>query len=111
MPQDRPSREVPATSGEPSAESLREAFRFALGGRQPADIERLRLAACDFVRQLRARGLSPESSVVAVKEVLRRAISGQTPTHDSRREADGLVERVVTWCIEEYYRSERGAQS
>ena len=110
MPQDRPSREGPPTSGPPSAESLREAFRFALGGRQPADFERLRLAACDFVRELRVRGLSPEATVVAVKDVLRRDISGQTPTHDSRREADALVERVVTWCIEEYYRSERGEE-
>jgi hypothetical protein len=62
------------------------------------------------VRDLRARGVSPEAAIVAVKDVLRRALSGQTPTHDSRREAEALVERVVTWCIAEYYRTERGEE-
>jgi hypothetical protein len=110
MSQERFSREVPVPGGEPSAEALRGAFRAALGGRQASDVEQLRVAACEYVRELRVRGVSPESAVVAVKDVLRRALAGQTPTHDSRREADVLLERVVTWCIAEYYRPEQGEE-
>lgn len=110
MSQERSSQEVPVAGGEPSAEALRGAFRTALGTRQPSDLERLRAASCDYVRELRRREISPESAVVAVKDALRRAIAGQTPTHDSRREADILVERVVTWCIAEYYRAEPGEE-
>ena len=110
MPQEQRSPEIPVSGAEPSAEALRGAFRSALGGRQPADLERVRVAACEYVRDLRVRGVSPEAVVVSVKDILRRAIAGQTPTHDSRREADMLVERIVTWCIGEYYRPERGEE-
>ena len=103
MSQEHGSRELPAGDGE-KAETLRGAFRYALGGQQPADADRLREAACEYVRELRERDVSPESAVVAVKDILRRAIMGHTPTQDSRRAAESLVERVVTWCIEEYYR-------
>jgi hypothetical protein len=109
MSQDRPSRQ-PADGGDAAAEALRSAFRFALGGRQESDAARLRVCACEYVRELRWRGVSPEAAIVAVKDVLRRAVSGHTPTHDSRREADALVERVVTWCIAEYYRTEGGEE-
>ena len=108
MSHDHSSREVRTAGEEPSGEALRGAFRAALNARQPSDVDRLREAACEYVRALRERGESPESVVVAVKDVLRRASNGQTPTHDSRREADTLVERVVTWCISEYYRSVHG---
>ena len=110
MSQDRSNRDIPDAGGDATAEALRAAFRFALAGRQPADVERLRVTACEYVRDLRARGHSPESAIVAVKDVLRRAIMGQTPTHDSRREAETLVERAVTWCIGEYYRTEKGEE-
>jgi hypothetical protein len=110
MSQDRSRPEVQLTGGEPTAEELRRAFRAALNGRQQADVEALRVSACEHVRDLRGRGLSPEAVVVAVKDIVRRSITGQTPTHDSRREAEMLVERVVTWCIAEYYRSEKGEE-
>lgn len=110
MSQDRSSPEIQLTGGEATAEALRRAFREALNGRQQSDFEVLRVAACEHVRELRARGDSPESVVVAVKDIMRRAIGGQTPTHDSRREAEALVERVVTWCISEYYRSDAGEE-
>src|SRR4051812_31311875 len=110
MSEDLSSRERPDAGDDAPAEALRAAFRFALGGRKPADVERLRVTACEYVRDLRTRGVPPESAVVAIKDVLRRAITGQTPTHDSRREAEALVERVVTWCIAEYYRTEKGEE-
>jgi hypothetical protein len=110
MSEDRSNRKHSDSGGDAPAEALRAAFRFALNGRQQADVEPLRVTACEYVRDLRARGFSPESAIVSVKDLLRRAITGQTPTHDSRRDAEALVERVVTWCITEYYRTEPGEE-
>ena len=90
------------------SENLRRAFRAVVAGNRSANAE-LRRATSDFVRELKTRGSSPEATVIAVKDVMRRALAGQTPTHDHRRETDALVERVVTWCIEEYYQGGDGA--
>lgn len=103
MSQERPSHDRPTGDAGP-AEALRRAFRFALGGERSIETERLRGAACAYVRELREQGVTPEGAIVSVKDVLRRAVMGHTPTHDSRREADSMLERVVTWCIDEYYR-------
>ena len=103
--------EQPLRGGEPHEVSLldrlRQAFRSALVGGRGLTAE-LRTAVCDYVHDMRVRGVPPESAVISIKEVVRRSMTGQTPTHDSRRDADALVERVVTLCIEEYYRDGDG---
>ena len=70
MPQEQRSPEIPVSGAEPSAEALRGAFRSALGGRQAVDLERVRVAACEYVRDLRVRGVSPEAVVVSVKDIV-----------------------------------------
>ena len=106
MPNEQPLRAAAPTDVS-LLDRLRQAFRSALtGGRGLTD--ELRVAVCDYVYDLRRQGVAPESAVISIKEVVRRTISGQTPTHDSRRDADALVERVVTLCIEEYYRGTDG---
>ncbi len=101
MSQDMSARENAPSTGVGS-EELRRAFRAAAVGNRDALAE-LRAAARTYVRELKDRGSSPEATVIAVKELMRRALAGHTPSHDQRRETDALVERVVTWCIEEYY--------
>ena len=58
---------------------------------------------CDYVRGLRDRGLPPETVVVAVKSAVREATLGLGPYQAERRHGVELLDRVVRWCIEEYY--------
>lgn len=106
MPNEQPLRSA-APSKDSLLDRLRQAFRSAMaGGRGLTD--ELRLAVCDYVLDLRQQGVSPETAVISIKDAVRRTMIGQTPTHDTRRDADVLVERVVTLCIEEYYRDGDG---
>jgi hypothetical protein len=107
MPQDLSSKDA-LRDDAGRGDLLRRAFRLALGAGRGAENGELRTATCEYVREMRERGVAPEAAVVAVKEILRRTLVGQTPTQDSRRDAEALVERVVTWCIEEYYRGPTG---
>ena len=64
-------------------------------------------AICEYVGQLRRQGLPPERALIAVKRALDDA--GVSRRYGSPHEA--FTERVVRWCIEEYYRepeAERG---
>lgn len=106
MPNEQPLRRAAPTQ-DSLLDRLRQAFRSAMfGGRGVTD--ELRTAVCDYVLDLRQQGVTPETAVISIKDVVRRTMIGQTPTHDTRRDADALVERVVTLCIEEYYRGTDG---
>jgi hypothetical protein len=61
----------------------------------------LHVAICDFVRALKVAGAPPEGVVVAVKAVASRA----GLPHFGVPEDTPLIERIVRWCIEEYYRA------
>jgi hypothetical protein len=58
---------------------------------------------CDYVRDLRDRGLPPETVVIAMKSAVRDATLGLAPYQVERRHSAELLDRVVRWCIEEYY--------
>ena len=83
-------------------EGLRRALRAA-GATRDYGSPTLHREVCDYVRDLRDRGLPPESVVIAVKSAVHGA-TGPSPraTERGRRSAE-LLDRVVRWCIEEYY--------
>ena len=87
------------TSG-PEADRVRRAMREQLSDpdREPTT---LREAVCAFVAMLRDRGLPPERTLVAVKDVISSAYA-PNDILDRQRE---LASRVATWCVEEYYRA------
>jgi len=60
----------------------------------------LHAAICEYVHSLKGAGVPPEAVIVAVKGVAGRA----GLPHFGVPEDTLLIERVVRWCIEEYYR-------
>ena len=61
----------------------------------------LRCAVCDYTREMRVAGHPPERVLVAVKTIASRGVVG--PRVD---EQANLVDRIVKWCIAEYYRAD-----
>jgi hypothetical protein len=58
-------------------------------------------AVSDYVREMVAAGHPITSAIIGLKTALRRA------AHGDQLEFEALAQRVVTWCIEEYYRDAR----
>ena len=89
---------------------LRRALAAAMRvrGELPAVLsEEVHEAVCEYVGQLKRHGLPPERALVAVKCALDDA--GVRHRYGSPHEV--FTERVVRWCIEEYYKepeAERG---
>lgn len=67
----------------------------------------LRDAVCDHVQELKHRGYPPERVLIAVKDLLAEAGVRKTgPLADRGSPTLGptdIVERVVGWCIDEYF--------
>lgn len=88
---------------DPLAEQLRVAITGAFYRRGDRDItEELRDAVCAFVRDQREAGTLAEAVVIAVKRIIDLADVRSVRTLERRT----LTERVVTWCIAEYYRGD-----
>jgi hypothetical protein len=60
----------------------------------------LRAAACEYVDQLKAAGEPPQRVLAVVKEVTRIHLDHNLDQSATRE----VVERLVRWCIERYYR-------
>jgi hypothetical protein len=89
--------------GEPQAEQLRAAIVKAFHGRGDRDVsDELRDAVCAFVRVERHAGTRAEEVVIAVKRII--DLAELRPFRTLERRA--LTERLVTWCITEYYRAD-----
>ena len=76
----------------------------------------LRDAVCDHVRELKRRGYPPERVLIAVKALLSEAGVRKTGPLAGGGSATlgpetGIVERVVAWCIEEYFSTTTGRSS
>jgi hypothetical protein len=88
---------------DPEADQLRAAIANAFHSRTDRDVsDELRVAVCDYVRSRRDAGTRAEEVVIAVKRIIDMA--ELRPIRTSERRA--LTERVVTWCIAEYYRAD-----
>ncbi len=61
----------------------------------------LRDAVCEYTAALRDAGYPPEQALAAVKTAVNPLVN-QARLDDGARDA---VERVVQWCIHEYYRT------
>ena len=102
----RPSESDPAAAPRAAPpERLVRALVTAAGARGTGSfLDRdgeLHAAICEFVRALKVGGAPPEAVVVAVKGVASRA----GLPHFGVPEDTLLIECVVRWCIEEYYRA------
>ena len=88
---------------EPLAEQLRVVIARAFHARSDRDVtDELRSAVCSYVRDQRATGTRAEEVVIAVKRII--DLADLRPIRTLERRA--LTERVVTWCISEYYRAD-----
>jgi hypothetical protein len=88
---------------DPLADRLRRAIAHAFHARTDHDVtDELRDAVCAFVRGQREAGTRIEEVVIAVKAAVDLADLRPIRTIERRE----LTERVVTWCISEYYRGD-----
>jgi len=88
---------------DPIAEQLRVAIARAFHARSVRDVtDELRGAVCAYVRDQRESGARAEEVVIAVKRIIN--LADLRPIRTLERRA--LTERVVTWCISEYYRAD-----
>jgi hypothetical protein len=58
-----------------------------------------------YVRALRHDGATPERVLVAVKDLVRRALP-RPGTATRRSDADALLTRIVEWTVSDYYRAD-----
>jgi hypothetical protein len=91
-------------AGSLASSSEADGIRYALHQQlsdPDQDLMPLREAVCAFVATLRDRGLPPERTLVAVKDVMGSVHA--SPQHLERlREITSLITK---WCVEEYYGS------
>lgn len=73
--------------------------------RAPTPVEPLQEEVCAFVRMQKGTGAPPERVLADLKAIIDRA-SPFVRTQDQA----ALVERVVRWCIDEFYRPPLGAE-
>lgn len=66
----------------------------------PDEEKGLREAICDFVDAGRKQGAGPEHLIVALRGAARRANPRLVPS---------VLDRAITYCIEQYYASETDA--
>ena len=104
MPYEPHDAGSPARAPDDVPEALRRALVTAAVTHEFED-EALHEAVCEYVRDLRERGFTPESVVIAVKQAVHRSTLGLTPHYVERRDSTILLDRVVRWCIEEYISS------
>jgi hypothetical protein len=92
---------TPNDSGDVPATAAALGAALAAATVRPGDaVVELEAAVGAYVRALRAGGAPPEAAVIAVKHVMEAAGVPRRPTPD----ALAFAARVVTWCIEAYYR-------
>jgi hypothetical protein len=88
---------------DPLADQLRLAITTAFLPRGDRDLtDELRGAVCAYVQEQRAKGVRAEEVVIAVKRII--DLTDHRSTRNLERRA--VTERVVTWCIAEYYRAD-----
>ena len=78
-----------------------------------ATLAGLRMAVEDCVRHLRAAGMTPEAMLVTMKAFIRHTAVAQATSGGTRQAtkagdvptwlSDPLMERIVGWCIAEYF--------
>ncbi|MFN2567396.1 MAG: hypothetical protein ABR499_20560 [Gemmatimonadaceae bacterium] len=108
-----PELPIPSSRSTPSlttSEGLVLAVvRAARAARAPT--AELRDAVCAYVRDLKARGYPPERVLVAVKTLAADAGLRRTAWADRDSKSvhqspeDEIMDRVVAWCIEEFFRA------
>jgi hypothetical protein len=83
-------------------DALERALRQHLADEASEDV--VRHAIAEWCADVHAARMSPEKTLVAYKRVLSR-VAATAPLHDRETEAGkASMARLVTLCIEEYYR-------
>ncbi|MGI8402352.1 MAG: hypothetical protein ACR2NS_12225 [Gemmatimonadaceae bacterium] len=104
----RDEREVQLAIAESElAESVRRALEGA-AERDAGSMKRLRLAVAGFTVALRDLGTTPERVLIALKTVIDNRSFVPDPRPLSDWTSADLRERITTWCIEEFFRKEKG---
>ena len=87
-----------------SADRVRRAVVEAVQ-RHAKAIEALQLAIGECVRDLRDQGMTPEAMLVTMKAFIRQTAAAYPPP--GRGPAwltESVMENIVRWCINEYFR-------
>ena len=91
-------------SGSPSQSALRQALRRHLSGGE--DLSEVRAALRQWCAEVQAHGDPPQRVLIAFKQTLSEAANTAWPRDPASEdgEGQGSLAKLVTLCIEEYYR-------
>ena len=62
-----------------------------------------------FATAAREASLTPERTIIVLKHLFHHACSA--PPHKDQLEKQELLDRIVAWCIQDYYSGNRAASS
>jgi len=73
-------------------------------GQPPVDEQALHRSLCDYVGQLKAAHLPPERVLVTIMAIAHRAgVQEGLVDEGSSSRPEALMQKIVGWCIAEYY--------
>jgi hypothetical protein len=73
--------------------------------RHAETLEALENAVAECVRCLRAQGMTPEATILTMKAFIRHtAVTSPPPGRATTWLPEPLMENIVRWCINEYFR-------
>ena len=86
-------------------ERLKGERKGARGPHRKRAEDALRDDVRDYVLALRRDGATPERVLVAIKDLVGRAL-GNSAAATRRSDADALLTRIVEWTVSDYYRAD-----
>jgi hypothetical protein len=96
---------VPHSTTSPTLVEKAARLRAAFAVR-PTDDDGLKAAVCDYADEAKRLGWPVERVIIEIKRIfeVEEAPLFRPEPYD-RLQGQRLVERVVTWCVEHYYRA------
>jgi hypothetical protein len=72
--------------------------------RSEVEQDKVRALVCAIVDQMKAEGAEPEKVVIAIKSaMLAETTVKAAPDSAHLKEKEKMLQRALTWCIEQYY--------
>ena len=96
----------PSTHGIDPEKLARFQTELAAAGKVPSSFpDSLKDAVCDIVDDMKANGKMPEEVIIEIRQVCLDAgmVSGQYTSGQNSRGIHGLVDKIISTCIERYY--------
>ena len=91
------------TPGGTTTNALKNQLSEAVA-RSGIEQDKVRALVCAIVDQMKFEGAEPEKVVIAIKSAMLAETSVKAaPDSAHLKEAEKMLQRALTWCIERYY--------